>query len=78
MFHQAILKEVPHVPRPRSPPRPAILNGSPPSEPPLILPLDQLWMRLPSDRRQEVLQRLTQMMVQQLALSHDPREASHE
>jgi hypothetical protein len=44
----------------------------------MVLPLDQLWRRLPSDRRQEVLQRLTQMIVQKLAPPDDPREAGHE
>lgn len=81
MAKQAICKEVSHVPRP--PPRStnrkeALAVKQPTIEQPIVLPLDQLWMQLPADRRQEVLQRFTQMMVQRLAPPDNPREAGHE
>jgi hypothetical protein len=76
MARQAIYKEVPHVPR--APPRSTNLKESLPVQSPLVLPLEQLWMRLPSDRRQEVLQRFTQMIVQRLTPPDVQREAGDE
>jgi hypothetical protein len=64
-----------HVPI-RAPPRTAKLNEQSPAEQLIITPLEQLWTRLPSQSRQEVLQRFALMIAQQLA--DHPLEASDE
>ncbi len=60
--HSATSKEAPHV-NPHSPPRPAIS----PAEAATIVPLDQLWTKLPQARRQELLGQLTRILAQRLA-----------
>jgi hypothetical protein len=62
----------------RAPPRKANLKQQPQAEQLIVAPLEQLWMRLPSQPRQEVLQRFTLMIVQQLAHPDQPREANDE
>jgi hypothetical protein len=74
---QAIHKEVFHVPI-RAPPRSTKLTEPLSVDPVLVVPLDQLWTRLLPDRRQEVLQRFTQMIVHRLTPPATHGEADDE
>ena len=42
------------------------------------VPLEQLWMRIPSIPQQEILRRLTQMLAQRLAAGNEATEASRQ
>jgi hypothetical protein len=66
-----------HVPI-RAPPRSTTLTEPLPSDSETVVPLDQLWTRLLPDRRQDVLRRFAQMIVQRLAQPLERREAGHE
>jgi hypothetical protein len=48
-----------HRPPPRQPTDPA--------EPTVVVPLEQLWTRMPPNRRQELLGQLTRILAQRLA-----------
>lgn len=43
-----------------------------------VVPLEQLWMRLPELRKQEITQRLTLMVAQRLARPSQGQEVSDE
>ena len=75
---QAIHKEVFHVPIRAPPPRLTKLTEPLSAAPVLVVPLDQLWTRLLPDRRQELLQRFTQMIVHRLAPPDAHGEADDE
>jgi hypothetical protein len=60
--HLTMSKEAQHgIPSP--PPRLTIA----PSRPATVVPLEQLWARLPQNRRQELLGQLTRILAQRLA-----------
>ena len=55
------------------PPRPAIATPQPAT----VVPLDQLWTRIPPTRRQELIGQLTRILARRLA-PPTMREAAHE
>lgn len=79
MLSLAIYKEVIHA-RQRPPPRVInpICETNSTRDQVLVVPLEQLWMRLPELRKQEITQRLTLMVAQRLARPSQGREVSDE
>ena len=75
----AIYKEVIHA---RQCPPPRVVNTGHESnsarDRALVVPLEQLWMRLPAERKQQITQRLTLMVAQRLARSSQGQEVSDE
>jgi len=63
-------KEVPHGPT-RPPPRRT--NSLP--QPAAVLPLEQLWRRLPQAQQHELLRQLTRILTQRLAPPNSKEEA---
>jgi hypothetical protein len=62
----------------RAPPRSESLSEHPPAPSRLVVPLDQLWLQLPQDRRQQLLQRFSLMIVQSLEQPDEHGEPSNE
>lgn len=55
----------------RPPPRESVAA----TQPAMIVPLEQLWTRIPRTRRQELLGQLTRILAQQLAPPNSKEEA---
>ncbi|NQV23108.1 MAG: hypothetical protein HQ518_01965 [Rhodopirellula sp.] len=66
------------MPRSVPPPRSANLTEPLSTDPVMVVPLEQLWTRLPPDLRQEVLQRFSLMIAQRMARPGDHGETGDE